>query len=638
MEEQLQQLLAKAKGFNLKGLNHRINPFILREGECLQLLNLQTQPIGAKTTRPGYTTFLNNPDSKEVKTLISFDGETGVRSQLRFSGGKYYRHDTHSTSLTWGTGVSWGGQVSQMNTVGDQTGDKMDQANDWTAQSFQIPTSSDVGYVAVYLEKTGTPGDVTIEIRNDDSGKPGTTVVDTATIDEDDILEDPGNWVWAKFTSASLTASTTYWLTVRAPSADASNYYYWYCSSSDDAYGNGSRSITTDGGTNWTAESRDSKFIISLDGETGKVGHASLDRIMLFGDGVYPTKSFDGYTFEDVDLAPKGRYFAEFQRSIYIAGSYTSPNTVFASSSGEAKNWSTVAPNDSVSFDVPGRGVINGLFTSVDRLIITKTSGQMFKYDGYKLYEVTTDLAPTSPYSVDNTEDFWFWLNNLGVYVYNGNRPMINSNPVQDYFYNDSGDNLDSDVLTSAPGVCYRYKFMLPIGDVTDMYGNSTTDAILVYDYPVDEWSVWKFADYPVSFVRHKDSNDIEQLYFADDSGQCYLFGNGETSDNGKPIETIMETFLHFGTPEQVKQAEYFWAFTNPGCEAKIQIATTDSFSNEEKKWEDITQVTGGVNKARLSERAQGRFLFVKVTDSSKDKPYTYYGHVISAENLGDER
>ena len=98
----------------------------------------------------------------------------------------------------------------------------------------------------------------------------------------------------------------------------------------------------------------------------------------------------------------------------------------------------------------------------------------------------------------------------------------------------------------------------------------------------------------PYSFHSYKDANGDEKLIFGDNGGQCYQLAGTATSDNGKPIESVLEGVLHMGAPESDKQWKYLWAFANPGCQAKIQVSMADTFTRDKKKWIDLVQVKDG--------------------------------------------
>lgn len=94
------------------------------------------------------------------------------------------------------------------------------------AQSFVAPATMTLDRVAVKVGKVGSPVDVLhVRLYSNSAGNPGTWL-DTATLDPDDMSEDP-DWVWANFaTGISITATTTYWLLlVRNGSDEATNYY-----------------------------------------------------------------------------------------------------------------------------------------------------------------------------------------------------------------------------------------------------------------------------------------------------------------------------------------------------------------------------------------------------------------------------
>src|SRR3990167_105734 len=65
--------------YNLSGLNQQLNPLLLQQGDFIQLVNVDSQPFGAKTKRTGYTTYLGTPDTNRVNTLFDWHRNNGTQ-------------------------------------------------------------------------------------------------------------------------------------------------------------------------------------------------------------------------------------------------------------------------------------------------------------------------------------------------------------------------------------------------------------------------------------------------------------------------------------------------------------------------------------------------------------------------------
>jgi len=102
------------------------------------------------------------------------------------------------------------------------------------AQSFQINMSKDCSSVEVYMKRNATANDVTCILASDDTGVPGSTLKSKTNSG----ISTSGHW--EKFTWAStqaLTASTTYWIVIKAESSDYHDYQVYYNSAGGYASG-----------------------------------------------------------------------------------------------------------------------------------------------------------------------------------------------------------------------------------------------------------------------------------------------------------------------------------------------------------------------------------------------------------------
>ena len=116
------------------------------------------------------------------------------------------------------------------------------------AQSFKVTNSSSpLNKIQLYLKKTGTPSDVTINIMNDISGNIGSTVIASGTILASSVTTSYG-WIEVSFTTNPLLdTSKTYWMVLDA--STSSSKYYTIGATSGDSYINGLSKIGQLGGT-----------------------------------------------------------------------------------------------------------------------------------------------------------------------------------------------------------------------------------------------------------------------------------------------------------------------------------------------------------------------------------------------------
>jgi hypothetical protein len=368
--------------------------------------------------------------------------------------------------------------------------------------------------------------------------------------------------------------------------------------------------------------------------EGGHVGHAVLDNTMIIGDGTAATRhTTSGTDFTNTTNAPLAEHFTQYQSRIWVgrgtAEEGTATDLIF-STTGTATDWTT----DSSSIRIPGEGRISSVFTAGDRVIITKDSGNLFKYDGFSLVDLATDLGPTSPYSVGNIEDFRLYLNRRGVFGYGGVRPELTSLSIERQIYNDAGNGIAGTVFDNAPGVVHKYDYFVGVGTVVDDLINGTVaDAVLKYDFQLDEWVNWKFANRPYAFHSYKDEDGVERMIFGDNGGQCYTLGGTDLNDNGSAIETAMEFIDHHGEPEYDKKYNYYWFFFNPGMQGKVQIAVTDTFTKRTKRWVDLGQARDGVIEGKFPAGTKGKLLNIRIYESSMESRFQFYGYAIDADS-----
>lgn len=361
------------------------------------------------------------------------------------------------------------------------------------------------------------------------------------------------------------------------------------------------------------------------------VSHAVLDDTLFIADGVGSARhTTNGTSFTDTTLAPVGVSLEMFQNRIYLAGT---SSTLFFSTANDGTNWQTSGTSDSSSLQISGAGKMNSIFKVADRLMANKTSGIQFKWDGSSLVDTATELAPSSPYSVAESEGFHFWLTRVGYFGYGGDRPQLLSNPIQRQIYNDSGSAIVGTVFDTAPGVEHNYDYMCSVGDTTDdLTGHTITNAIQKYNFQRNEWLNYSFANKPTAWESYKDASGDKQLIFGDANGQAYTFGGTAISDNGTPIASVMDFVHHGGVPHLDKKWDWFTGFFNPGNEAKIQVAVGSTFTKDRLRWMEVGDCSDGVCEFRFPQGTRGKLLFVRVYESSRENRFNFYGYDVQAE------
>ena len=333
-----------------------------------------------------------------------------------------------------------------------------------------------------------------------------------------------------------------------------------------------------------------------------------------------------GTSFTDTSSTPAASALEEYQNRVWAAGGSSS---MFYSTTGTPTDWTS----DSSSISIPGPGKVLSLFKNNNRLVATKNSGLMYRWDGVQLTDQASNLGPTSVQSIDSVEGFRFFLNRQGIYAYGGNNPELISNPIEKYIYNDDATGIVGTVFDNAPGVIHKYNYYLTVGSITDdLTGEAINPCTLVYDYQKDEHLTWETAVRPTAWHSYADASGDEQLIFGDANGQCYQISGTAVSDNGSAITSTLEGVINFEKPETDKMFRTLHAFANPGCQATFQIAIGETFTKAKKVWQTIGDLQDGHVEYRFPSESQGKMLFWRVSESSTNARFNFYGMSVDLE------
>jgi hypothetical protein len=359
-------------------------------------------------------------------------------------------------------------------------------------------------------------------------------------------------------------------------------------------------------------------------------GQAILDNVLIGGDAVGSTRwTTNGTSFTNGTLAPVAEFFEQYQNRIYADGT---SSTRFYSTTNDAKNWNTSGTSDSNSFQVPGAGKLGMPIKVADKLVATKSSGIMQKWDGYSQIDMATNYGPSSPYSVAGVEGYKFFINQLGLYGFGGAMPQLLSNAIQRQFYNIQNSGIAGTAFSTIPGVTHKYDYLASVGTIVDDFTSRTvSNAIIKYDYQKNEFLNWSFANNPTAYLSYKDTSGSQQLLFGDANGQCYQMDT-TTTDNGAAIPMEMVFFFTGKMPHVDKQWRWWRGFFNPGCEAKVQVACSDVFDYQSLIWTELGDCSSGFIEYHFNDprNNRGRFLFVRIYESSRNSRTTFYGQEIS--------
>ena len=359
------------------------------------------------------------------------------------------------------------------------------------------------------------------------------------------------------------------------------------------------------------------------------VGYSILNNVLIIGDGVGSTRhTTNGTSFTNTTAAPAGEFFESYQNRIFIA----TGTSIVWSSANDATNWSAVSPSDSSSQNLLTSGKINKLWKMGDRLHIGKTTGNIFRWDGYSLVDTATTLNMTSPYSMGTIEDSALWINYTGVYMADISGPQIISNPINKFVHNEQATGMLGTSFGTAPGVCHRYDYFVAVGSTRDdLTDEPLNNGILKYHVLKNEWLTYQFNDAPTAWVSYRDSSGSQQLLFGNSSGQVFKYGGTAIADNATTITAVMEMVFNFNAPWFDKDWRWFWGFFNPGCEAQVQVALADTFIKGTKKWIDLGDARSGVVQYRFPTGSRSKLLYLRIKESSKTARFVFYGACLGA-------
>jgi hypothetical protein len=218
---------------------------------------------------------------------------------------------------------------------------------------------------------------------------------------------------------------------------------------------------------------------------------------------------------------------------------------------------------------------------------------------------------------------------------YYGGMPTLISIPIEPKI-----NGINGGVFLESPGIAHRYEYYNSVGDVyDDISGETITNCVQVYNYLHNEWGDYSFYKKPTCWLSFIDNNGIPQLVFASDDGFTYKMGGNSDYDGNSttthPINSEIQGVLNFGVPDMDKKFSFMRVHFNPGCGVRMQVAITDTFNTDSKKWIDLGDLHTGFKKFAFPEGSRGKLLFYKITDSNSVSAFRFYGMCIDWEEQG---
>jgi hypothetical protein len=190
-----------------------------------------------------------------------------------FTEGKFYGVFPRFAIGTNNVEITGGGIVNQSTSdtvTGDSTtGDTLDATTKRKAQSFIVPyTDATFKGITLMLEKTGTPGNMTVRIETDNAGKPSGTLADANATFTITAVSVTSKAYYTKYSTNlwTLSGNTRYWIVISAAATlNGSNYYTVYGVVADKGldYQNGKAMTSADSGGTY-ADWSDPDFVFRI--------------------------------------------------------------------------------------------------------------------------------------------------------------------------------------------------------------------------------------------------------------------------------------------------------------------------------------------------------------------------------------
>ncbi|NTW31247.1 MAG: hypothetical protein HGB12_01205 [Bacteroidetes bacterium] len=135
----------------------------------------------------------------------------------------------------------------------NNNGDAGVYGTEWRSQSFTPAVSHQITSVKIKAYKTGSPGTLTVLLKNTDgNGKPTGSDLTTGTIDANSFTTaSAGDWYEISLATYNLSANTKYAIVLKAVAGDGSNYVYWKLALTG-AYTGGTYLNSSNSGTTWS--------------------------------------------------------------------------------------------------------------------------------------------------------------------------------------------------------------------------------------------------------------------------------------------------------------------------------------------------------------------------------------------------
>lgn len=243
------------------------------------------------------------------------------------------------------------------------------------------------------------------------------------------------------------------------------------------------------------------------------------------------------------------------------------------------------------------------------------------------------DRGAISPKGVCSVGDAHLVVSNDNIYIYDGfylQDPPI-GNRIKKKFFADLNWDARDRIYCKAFPQKFEAWILYPTGTST------VPNAAYCWNWLYDSWTPHEFGDTGYSLMNWVDTfNQMTALYGV--SGNVFKLFDGYT-DNGTNISAYARTKLNEYPNQNVpgiqrktsRRIEIQSAGTNPN----VSIGGTDNLLSA-PQFETARAITGSaIGIKRADSQQSGRYLTLKVSDSSNGEPFQWAGHTIYAETRG---
>lgn len=241
---------------------------------------------------------------------------------------------------------------------------------------------------------------------------------------------------------------------------------------------------------------------------------------LIMTNGTDNVKVYNGTTLADLNTnAPKGKFVTQHDNRVYIL----KDRTISYCALGDPTDWVTVDDAGSINMSTPN-GELGTAITSYNGYVIGFSANYYSKLygkgpDDYELLDGYGNIGCASFKTIQNVNGILYWMDQRGVYSYDGGVPVDIAQPVRPYL-----TSLNLAQIDKCFGGTYDKKYYLGLVTGTNIEPN----VLLVYD-PRSGRNKWRVQSLITDLRYSTIFNGL--WYNGGSSGQTYLMNSGDTDD-----------------------------------------------------------------------------------------------------------